>query len=90
MVILGWFPGVNFPPTRDISGGMSKTAHLALTIDVESDPITGSVSTTGGEAKPFSGWMELVAAIESARREDQTLGPLPGAKATPPQVDCEP
>lgn len=69
---------------------MSKTAELMLTIDVESDPISGSVSATGVEARPFTGWIELVAAIESARREDQTLGQVPGAKGTRPEVDCQP
>jgi hypothetical protein len=69
---------------------MSKTAELVLTIDVESDPISGSVSPAGGDTRPFVGWIELVAAIESARREDQSLGQVPGAKGTQPQVDCEP
>jgi len=67
------------------------TAHLELAIDVDSDPITGSVSNGSHLAEPFTGWMELVAAIEAARcatppcdPEDEirgkTLGSLPGAK----------
>jgi hypothetical protein len=67
------------------------TAHLQLAIDVDSDPITGSVSDGSQGAQPFTGWMELVAAIETARSAPEawrpegeiavkTLGSLPGAK----------
>jgi hypothetical protein len=61
------------------------TAHLELLIDVDSDPISGSVCNGTGRAKPFSGWIELVSVIEAARRQDaaetgaQTLGSFPGA-----------
>ncbi len=68
------------------------TAHLELAIDLDSDPITGSVSNGARGAQQFSGWIELVAAIEAARSsaehpgggsgpERQTLGLIPGAKA---------
>jgi hypothetical protein len=43
------------------------TAHLKLAIDVDSDPISGSVSNGSHGAEPFTGWIELVAAIEAAR-----------------------
>jgi len=67
------------------------TAHLELSIDVDSDPISGSVSNGGYGTRPFSGWIELVAAIEAARSPvagangsgetgAETLGWLPGAK----------
>ncbi len=67
------------------------TAHLDLAIDVNSDPISGSVSNGSAHAQPFTGWIELVAVIEAARSagaplgaldeaELQTLGSLPGAK----------
>ena len=70
----------------------SDTAHLELLIDVDSDPISGSVSNGAYGTRPFSGWIELVAAIEAARSpvagptgsgadEAETLGWLPGAKA---------
>ena len=68
-----------------------KTAHLDLSIEVGSDPITGSVSVPSYSAQPFSGWVELVAAIEAARNPGagtgdsgeagtQTPGSIPGAK----------
>jgi hypothetical protein len=62
---------------------MSDTAHLELAIDVESDPISGSVSGASREERRFTGWIELVAAIESARRDEKTLGLVPGAKPVP-------
>jgi hypothetical protein len=69
-------------------------AHLQLAIDVNSDPISGSVCNGSRVAQPFTGWIELVAAIEAARSAShhleagqpevegkaKTLGSLPGAK----------
>jgi len=56
-----------------------------LSIDTGSDPISGSFSVDAGAPQQFRGWIELVAAIESARRSaseglDESLGALPGAK----------
>jgi hypothetical protein len=44
-----------------------RSAELNLVIEIESDPIKGSVSTDATEPQLFSGWMELVAAIEAVR-----------------------
>lgn len=63
---------------------------MQLAIEVDSDPIRGFVSNGTRHPQPFSGWIELVAAIEAARSsvallgssgeaEMQTLGLLPGA-----------
>jgi hypothetical protein len=68
------------------------TAYLELAIEVNSDPISGSISNGLHRVQRFNGWMELVAAIEAARSTDggvvtagepgvQTLGSLPGANA---------
>jgi hypothetical protein len=68
------------------------TAHLELAIDLDSDPISGSVSNRTHGLRPFAGWIELVAVIEAARSsaegpgspgeaERQTLGSFPGANA---------
>jgi hypothetical protein len=60
------------------------SARLELSIELGSDPITGSVAPSAGEARRFSGWIELVAAIEAARAsgpmQTKTLGGVPGAK----------
>jgi hypothetical protein len=44
-----------------------RAATLKLAVDVGSDPITGSLTTESGKPTFFSGWIELVAAIEAAR-----------------------
>ena len=43
-------------------------AHLELVIDRDSDPIAGSVEAPDEPPRRFSGWIELVEAIEDARR----------------------
>ena len=43
-------------------------SQLQLAIDLASEPITGSVSVDGETSSRFNGWIELVAAIEAARR----------------------
>jgi hypothetical protein len=66
------------------------TTHLELTIEIDSEPISGSVSNGSRNSQRFNGWIELVVAIEAARSsaavvaspgesESQTLGLLPGA-----------
>ncbi len=40
---------------------------MQLSIDIGSEPITGLVTVDSGATQQFSGWIELVAAIESAR-----------------------
>jgi hypothetical protein len=68
-----------------------RASRLELSIDVGSDPIQGSVVVEAGAPQPFCGWMELTAAIESARdrrgpavvngpEPRQSLGWDPGAK----------
>jgi hypothetical protein len=58
-----------------------------LSIELESEPISGRVSTEDGPSRRFSGWIELVEAIEAARCAApvalgglKTLGSDPGAK----------
>jgi hypothetical protein len=40
---------------------------LSLAIDVDSEPISGSISNGCHVERPFTGWIELVAAIEAVR-----------------------
>lgn len=66
---LGCSPGVKFVPARDADGvDHASIAQLLLAIDLASEPITGSVSVDGETSRRFNGWIELVAAIEAARR----------------------
>jgi hypothetical protein len=48
---------------------------LKLSIDVGSEPISGSLSADAGAPQLFRGWIELVAAIEALRHT-----PSPGAQ----------
>jgi hypothetical protein len=43
------------------------TAHVNLAIDVDSEPISGSISNGSQVERPFTGWIELAAAIEAVR-----------------------
>ena len=54
----------------------SGTAHLQLAIEVDSDPITGSITNGHHGAQSFTGWIELTEVIEAARK---CLGSHPGA-----------
>jgi hypothetical protein len=64
-----------------------RAAEMQLSIDIGSEPISGSVSMGDGATQEFSGWIELVATIESARGNesegDKTLGSFPGANGGP-------
>lgn len=51
------------------------TAHINLAIEVDSDPISGCVTNGSQLAQPFTGWIELTAAIESARTENHACEP---------------
>lgn len=56
---------------------------MSLSIEVGSDPISGSLSVDAGAPQRFRGWIELVAAIESLRGKtsvggDEGLAALPG------------
>jgi hypothetical protein len=55
------------------------TTRLELSIDVGSDPIQGSVVVGEGAPQQFCGWMELAAAIESARGR-HSADPVPGGE----------
>jgi hypothetical protein len=67
---------------------MTGTAHLSLAIELNSDPISGSVSNGIGDSQVFTGWIELASVIEAARSRNggtpgksggKTLGSFPGA-----------
>lgn len=58
--------------------------RMQLSIEIDSEPIAGSVSVDAGVPEDFCGWIELVAAIESARSAEssgaqESLGVFPGA-----------
>jgi hypothetical protein len=46
-----------------------ETVHIELWIDPDSEPISGRVVAEDGEREEFAGWVELTAAIETARQQ---------------------
>jgi hypothetical protein len=57
-----------------------KTAHLHLAIETGSEPIAGSLKGPDEEPRKFSGWIELVEAIEQIRSTTgQTAEPVRAA-----------
>ena len=52
-----------------------RCTRVEVSVEIGSDPITGEVAVGAARPEPFSGWIELVAAIEAARSE-QTPGPV--------------
>jgi hypothetical protein len=51
-----------------------RAAQMQLSIEVGSEPIAGSITVGAGAPEQFSGWIELVAAIEAARNVGATNG----------------
>jgi hypothetical protein len=72
--ILGWVPGAKPWGGQHHVGVTNGTAQVKLAIEIGSDPIAGSVTVGTGAPQRFSGWIELVAAIESARHAGATNG----------------
>jgi hypothetical protein len=65
-----------------------QTVNVSLSIELESEPITGVMAVGVGQPpRHFSGWVELAGAIEDVRLRRsggagaETLGYLPGARA---------
>jgi hypothetical protein len=62
-----------------------RSTQVQLSIEIDSEPISGSLSVDAGAPQQFCGWIELVAALESVRGAalpvaGESLGSLPGAK----------
>jgi len=44
------------------------TRSVTVALRVGSDPISGSVAGHTGAGRPFSGWLELIAALQDEHR----------------------
>jgi hypothetical protein len=51
-----------------VEAGRGET-EVVLRVDLDADPITGSLGSAGGPSRRFSGRIELVAALQAARAE---------------------
>jgi hypothetical protein len=65
-----------------------RSVNLSLSIELESEPISGSMTAdTDQQPRMFSGWVELAGAIENVRLRGpggagaESLGLLPGASS---------
>ena len=52
-------------PEQD--GAISETLSVTIELARDADPISGSVSEPAGSRRAFSGWLELIAALQHAR-----------------------
>jgi hypothetical protein len=56
--------------------------RLILWIDLDSEPITGSLTSADGATRGFSGWIALAAALETIRTEPPQQPPGGSPKDT--------
>ena len=54
--------------------GMEERTQLIVELDAASDPVQGTIRTSVGDGKPFSGYVQLIAALEGFRVDPQSLG----------------
>jgi hypothetical protein len=50
----------------------SRPVRVVLDIDPDGEPIRGFLSALDQDQRPFFGWLELVGAVEAARRPPAT------------------
>jgi hypothetical protein len=50
-----------------------QTASLRLDVRLDAQPVSGEVSTDGGQSASFSGWTELFALLEVTLKEARAL-----------------
>ncbi len=60
---------------------MASPAVVRFVVEVRSDGggVAGTVASDGGPAAPFSGWLELLALLETAAAHGTPTGPVPGS-----------
>lgn len=49
---------------------MSERRRLIIELDASADPVRGSIGDADGSAEPFSGYVQLIAALEGFRALD--------------------
>src|SRR5918998_3707003 len=55
---------------REKLGPMSERRRLIIELDTNADPVQGSIGVVDGAAEPFSGYVQLIAALEGFRALD--------------------
>lgn len=57
------------PDAPIVHPDVPRRVHVAVQIDVGSDPLSGVLSADGGPEHEFSGWLDLAAALEQVSRD---------------------
>jgi hypothetical protein len=47
-----------------------RTIEVHIELNAAGDPVAGTIGTGDGPSRPFLGWVELIAALDAARRAD--------------------
>lgn len=53
---------------------MRQRTQLIVELDAASDPVQGTIGPSNGDGKPFSGYVQLIAALEGFRADPQPPG----------------
>lgn len=53
----------------------SARISLRLEVDLDAEPIEGTMSPAGGQPNPFVGWLGLTAALEGLRSREELRTP---------------
>jgi hypothetical protein len=67
--MLGALPDAK-PRNRGHAAPMSERRQLVIELDAGADPVRGSIGPADGAAEPFSGYVQLIAALEGYRALD--------------------
>jgi len=65
----GVVPDANGAPLGDASR-MSSRTQLIVELDASSDPVQGTIGPSAGDPTPFSGYVQLIAALEVYRQRE--------------------
>jgi hypothetical protein len=67
--MLGTVPDAK-PAARVHPGLMNERRQLIIELDAGADPVRGTIGPSDGAAEPFSGYVQLIAALEGYRALD--------------------
>ena len=59
---------------------MEQRTQLIVELDTRSDPVQGTIGPSDEGGKPFSGYVQLIAALEGFRVDPRSLGE-PGVRS---------
>jgi hypothetical protein len=63
------------------------TPRLVIELDLTAQPIGGWLTSPAGGARPFLGWLDLMAALERARAAELQANPIASSGQPTPTTD---